>query len=70
MENKVRDNSSHRHPWYAQPVLWLGVAIFVASLAGCLWLILASQGYEDGRIQTGQQVFGVPVEKSVTTTRR
>lgn len=33
--------------WYRQPVLWLGLAILVASLAGCVWMIVLGQRYAD-----------------------
>ena len=26
--------------WYRQPVLWLGAAVFAASMAGCIWIIV------------------------------
>ena len=30
-------------PWYRPPVVWLGLGIFVASIAGCIALIVASR---------------------------
>lgn len=33
--------------WYQQPVLWLGVAILVASLAGCVWMITLGVRHAD-----------------------
>lgn len=48
--------------WYRQPVLWLGIAIFVASLAGCVWLIVVSVRYADTPLSTtSHAVLGVPV---------
>jgi hypothetical protein len=29
-------------PWYRPPVVWLGAAILLASLAGCIALIVAA----------------------------
>lgn len=57
------DNTRHAgSAWYHQPVLWLGIAIFVASLAGCVWLIVVSVRYADTPLDTSSQaVFGVPV---------
>ncbi|HZX71381.1 MAG TPA: hypothetical protein VFE77_11235 [Rhodanobacter sp.] len=46
--------------WYQQPVLWLGLAVFVASLAGCVWLIVVSIHHADTPLNTSQAVFGVP----------
>jgi hypothetical protein len=47
--------------WYHQPVAWLGIAVFVASLAGCVWLITVSARYADTPLATSHAVFGVPV---------
>lgn len=47
--------------WYRQPVLWLGIAVFLASIAGCIWLIVVSVRYADTPLTTSQSVFGVPV---------
>jgi hypothetical protein len=60
----------HREPprrgsWHSQPVVWLGIAIFTASLAGCLWLIVVSARYDDARLPTRHQVFGVPTQQRV-----
>ncbi len=56
------DNTRHAgSAWYHQPVLWLGIAVFAASLAGCVWLIVVSVRYADTPLDTSQAVFGVPV---------
>jgi hypothetical protein len=47
--------------WYRQPVLWLGVFIFVASLAGCVWMIVLGANHADTPLDTSHTVFGVPV---------
>jgi hypothetical protein len=47
--------------WYQQPVLWLGAVIFIASLAGCVWIIVASARHADVALDTSPTVFGVPV---------
>jgi len=46
--------------WYRQPILWLGIAVFVASLAGCVWIIVASARSADIPLETPHTVFGVP----------
>lgn len=33
--------------WYRQPILWLGFAILLASLAGCVSLIVLGARYAD-----------------------
>ena len=47
--------------WQRQPVLWLGVAVFLASMAGCIWIIVMSVRYADTPLETSHAVFGVPV---------
>ncbi len=47
--------------WYRQPVLWLGLAVFVASLAGCVWMIVLGARHADTPLDTAHTVFGVPV---------
>lgn len=34
--------SNADEPWYRPPVMWLGAAILLASLAGCIALIVAA----------------------------
>lgn len=48
--------------WYAQPVLWLGVAIFIGSLAGCGWMIAVSLRHDEvPRHGAASVILGVPV---------
>lgn len=46
--------------WYRQPILWLGIAVFVASMAGCVWIIVAGARSADIPLETSHTVFGVP----------
>jgi hypothetical protein len=47
--------------WYRQPVAWLGLAIFLASLAGCVWMIVLGARHADTPIATqGEMVFKLP----------
>lgn len=56
------DIASHAaSAWYRQPVLWLGAAIFVALLAGCVWIIVLGAQHADTPLETSHTVFGVPV---------
>ncbi|OOG38532.1 MULTISPECIES: hypothetical protein [unclassified Rhodanobacter] len=55
----ARDLSS-ASSWYRQPVLWLGVVVFAASMAGCVWLIVVSSRHADIPVDTSHTVFGVP----------
>jgi hypothetical protein len=53
--------SQPRTPWYRVPVAWLGVLVFAASMAGCVWIIVASVQYRDEPVQAGSHsVMGVP----------
>ncbi len=50
-----------RAPWYRQRVLWLGALVFVASIAGCVWIIMVGIRHADAPVDTGlQTIFGVP----------
>jgi hypothetical protein len=57
--------------WYRQPVLWLGVAVFVASMAGCVWIIVVSARHADTPLDTShtETVFGVPASAHGSRTR-
>lgn len=46
--------------WYQQPVLWLGIALFLASLAGCAWMIVLGARHADEPVDAPHAVFGVP----------
>lgn len=47
--------------WYRQPLLWIGALIFVASLAGCVWMIVLSARHADAPVPTHQTgALGVP----------
>jgi hypothetical protein len=58
----------HRHDlavdtgarWYRQPILWLGAAIFAASLAGCVWMIVLGARHADEPVDAPPPLMGVP----------
>lgn len=56
-------DSPRRGSWYSQPVVWLGIAVFAASIAGCIWLIVAGARYDDARLPVSHRVFGVPAQQ-------
>jgi hypothetical protein len=39
--------------WYRVPVLWLGIALFGASLAGCIGMIVLASQYPDEPVPVG-----------------
>ena len=49
-----------RAAWYRQPVAWLGVVLFVASLAGCVWIIVVASHHPDAPVENDGGLFGVP----------
>lgn len=58
---ETRDSQHERLPWYRVPVAWLGLLVFVASLAGCVWIIVVSTQYRDEPVPAGTHaVMGVP----------
>lgn len=64
------ENPVHDEAWYRQPILWLGAAIFVVSLAGCIWMIVLAMHNPDVPTHTpGRAVLGVPADAVPTTSR-
>ncbi len=51
--------------WYRVPLLWLGIAILLASLAGSVHLIVVSRAYHvpDNTTGEGQSFRGVPLTR-------
>jgi hypothetical protein len=47
--------------WYRQPIIWLGAAFFLVSMAGCIWIIVAGGRHTDEALETGHTVLGMPV---------
>jgi len=64
-----RSDPPRRASWHAQPVVWLGILVFAASLAGCLWLIFVGARYDDAPVPTTRQVFGVPTQQPAQPPR-
>lgn len=51
--------------WYRHPLLWLGSFILLASLAGCIWMIVMATRYPDPPLDIGeQQTFRMPLESA------
>jgi hypothetical protein len=54
--------------WYRHPLLWLGGFILVASLAGCIWMIVMAARYPDPPLETGSEhSFRVPLDSGART---
>jgi branched-subunit amino acid permease len=47
--------------WYRLPIAWLGVAVFIASLAGCIGVIVLASRYADEPLPVeGERLLKVP----------
>lgn len=50
--------------WWRQPVLWLGAAILLASLAGCIVMLMLAARLADAPLpKAGAEVLRVPVAR-------
>ena len=57
----MKAQTDHASRWYRQPFAWLAVAVFMASLAGCIWIIVVSVQYRDEPLPVpAHSVLGVP----------
>ena len=55
------NSQPQRVAWYRVPVVWLGVLVFAASIAGCVWIIAVSVQYRDEALPVPvHSVLGVP----------
>jgi hypothetical protein len=53
-----------REPWYSLPVVWLGAAILIASLAGCIGLIVSASRYPDEPLRlSDDELLHVPIAR-------
>jgi hypothetical protein len=56
--------STAREHWYALPVVWLGAAILLASMVGCIGLIISAARYPDEPVRlSGDELLHVPVTR-------
>lgn len=61
MAQRTEPARSSSGAWYRQPVLWLGIVLTAASLAGAVLLIVLGARYADEPVPTaGGEVFKVP----------
>lgn len=54
--------------WYRQPIIWLGTAILVASLAGCVLLIILGARYADEPLPVEGPAFRIPLATAPPAT--
>jgi|SoiMethySBSTD1v2_1073268.scaffolds.fasta_scaffold717186_2 hypothetical protein len=50
--------------WWRQPVVWLGAAILLASLAGCIVMLMLAARHADAPLpKAGMEILRVPVAR-------
>ena len=53
-----------RDAWYRQPIVWVGAAVLVASIAGCVWLIVVAERHADPPLPVdGLQILKMPLTR-------
>lgn len=54
------------HRWYQQPIAWLGLLIFAASLAGCISMIMLAAQHDDPPLtNTTETSFKIPATRAL-----
>jgi hypothetical protein len=59
--------------WYRQPVLWLGLVIFAASLAGCIWTIVLGSRHADLPLEMSERphtLLDMPMHPAGKSSRK
>ena len=52
-------------PWYRLPIAWLGVAVFIVSIAGCIGVIAMASRYRDEPLPIGgERLLKVPEKRA------
>lgn len=50
--------------WYRQSIVWIGAVVFAASIAGCVWLLVVAERYDDPPLpDTGLQILKMPLAR-------
>jgi hypothetical protein len=56
--------------WYNTPVLWLGMVLFAASLAGCVLMIVLGARHVDVALPTaGGEIMRMPLARPATSDK-
>lgn len=51
--------------WYRLPIAWLGVGLFILSIAGCIGVIVLASRYSDEPLPVaGERLMKVPAERT------
>ncbi len=73
MRNRITKPSPHTDVvaagvWYRQPVLWFGMVLFAASLAGCVLMIVLGARHADESLPVaGGEVAHMPIARPSAT---
>jgi len=61
------------HAWYRQGIVWLGLGVFVASIAGSVWLIRVAHRYADPPLSpaevSGPTILKMPLARPERVSR-
>ncbi len=58
------DAQAGGNAWYRQSIVWIGAAGFAASIAGCVWLLVVAERYDDPPLpDTGLQILKMPLAR-------
>ena len=50
--------------WHRLPVVWLGIFVFAASIAGCVWMIVLGARHADSPLPTaGGEIMKMPLAR-------
>lgn len=60
----IEDTTRPRPVWRRDPVVWLGTAVFAASVAGCAWMVVLGLRYHDEPLDAPRTVFTLPLERA------
>lgn len=56
------DRARETGAWFRQPVFWLAVAVFIASLGACIVTIVLAARHPDAPVETGGgKLMGMPL---------
>ncbi|MBS0194964.1 MAG: hypothetical protein JSR34_12070 [Proteobacteria bacterium] len=55
-------STSTASAWYRQGIVWLGIGVFAASIAGCIWIIVVASRHADPPLpHHGLKVLDMPL---------
>lgn len=56
--------------WFRQPIVWVGTAVLMASIVGCVWMILMAERFADPPLPVeGLQILKMPLAPASAPSR-